>query len=459
MRERVYYFVERLLTPTGWIGPVHVEVSERGRVDAILSVLDAEIPAGQVIRLDGIGIPGMPNLHSHAFQRALVGQTEYRFGNDSFWSWRESMYQLANAIDPQIQKDIASWLYIEMMEAGYTGVGEFHYVHRVGADDGGPLEMALALHEASAEVGLHMVLLPVLYRRGGFGTDVVERQRPFVFQEVDTFLDLVRQLDQHRVSIGFAPHSLRAVEPEILADTVDGFREDFPGRPIHIHIAEQREEVAACLEAFGSRPVQWLMDHHEVDECWCLVHATHLDDNEISLVAGSAAVVGLCPTTEANLGDGIAPALGLATQGGRFGIGSDSHAIVDACEELRALEGSQRLVHERRNLMCTEGSPNVGRYLWSQAVAGGRQALGLVGAGIQVGGTFDLVTLNTDHPHFANCVDDQILDAWIMGGAKSAINDVFVAGRHLVREGRHIFRDEMLSRFRDAMLAVRSNTK
>ncbi len=333
-----------------------------------LTSVQANSLAGDTPRADGPLLPAMPNLHSHAFQRALAGLTEYRGqARDSFWSWRTLMYQFANRLDPQSLQDIATWLYIEMLQAGYGSTCEFHYVHhdadgRPYADDA---TLSLALLEAARRTGMRLTLLPVLYQTAGFGGQPPnDGQRRFI-RGTDNMLRLLERLkplcDAQGAVLGLAPHSLRAVPPDSLGEALAGLDAIAPGAPVHIHIAEQTKEVEDCLAWSGQRPVQWLLDHMPVDARWCLVHATHLDAAEIRRGAASGAVAGLCPTTEANLGDGIFPFAAWRDAGGAWGLGSDSHICVDAAEEILMLEYSQRLASRERNIGALPASPQVPR--------------------------------------------------------------------------------------------------
>ncbi|HET7358834.1 MAG TPA: formimidoylglutamate deiminase, partial [Rhodanobacteraceae bacterium] len=322
-------------------------------------------------------LPGMPNLHSHAFQRAMAGLAERRGqGDDSFWSWRETMYAFAAALGPDDLQAIAAQLYVEMLKAGYTQVCEFHYLHHQpdGTPYADPAAMSLALVEAAREAGIGLTLLPVLYMRGGFdGRPLSPRQRRFG-HDVDGFMALferLRALHEPMLRVGIALHSLRAVPEAAMREVLDAVAGT--GCPIHIHVAEQIGEVQDCLAVHNARPVEWLLDHAPVDARWCLVHATHLTDDELRRAAASGAVAGLCPTTEANLGDGLFPLAAWLDAGGTLGIGSDSHISVSPVEELRWLEYGQRLASRHRNVAARGAGKSVGETLWTAALAGGAQ--------------------------------------------------------------------------------------
>ncbi|WP_431637952.1 formimidoylglutamate deiminase [Dyella sp. KULCS107] len=387
-------------------------------------------------------LPGMPNLHSHAFQRAMAGLAERRGpGNDSFWTWREAMYRFAAALDPESLQAIAAQLYVEMLKAGYTQVCEFHYVHHQG--DGTPYAqreaMSLALIEAAKEAGIALTLLPVLYMTGGFdGRALNERQRRFGHAEVSDYVRLLEALRAHEspdLRVGIALHSLRAV-PEVAMRTLLATGAAQTG-PIHIHIAEQLGEVQDCLAVRGARPVEWLLDHATVDARWCLVHATHLTGHETSRLARSGAVAGLCPTTEANLGDGLFPLADYLDAGGTLGIGSDSHISVSPVEELRWLEYGQRLVTRHRNIAARGEGESVGETLWTAALRGGAQAAGLPIGALQAGQRADLLVLDDDAPLLAARDATSAMDSFLFAGNTPLVRHVMCGGRWVVRDFRH----------------------
>lgn len=442
--------IAHLLTPAGWRSPAHVEVDDNG----IITALDQGGEGGHAV--DGLVVPGVPNLHSHAFQRALVGATENadpaRPG-DSFWTWRTRMYELARLIGPDELSVIAEMLYVEMLEAGMTAVGEFHYLHHDpdGARYAEPAETSLRLIAAARAAGISMTHLPVLYVHGGFHAPPAERQRRFV-NDVEGFLGIVetcKEVAGDRVKVGVAPHSLRAVSKTDLEGLVAAVD---PTMPIHIHVAEQTKEVEEAVTVLGARPVAWLVEQIGIDPRWCLIHATHVTSEEVDAVAKSGAVVGLCPTTEANLGDGLFPAEAYVKAGGAFGVGSDSHVTVDPAEELRLLEYGQRLLHRRRNLLFgpagEDGLAHVGRFLLEAAASGGAEALGQPAGALEVGKRADFVVLDPSHPRLAGLAPDGAVDAWIFGSAKGAVAEVWVGGERLVEAGRHVRRGEVADRYR-----------
>jgi formimidoylglutamate deiminase len=397
-------------------------------------------------------LPGMPNLHSHAFQRAMAGLAERRGrADDSFWSWREAMYTCAAAIGPDALQAIAAQLYVEMLKAGYTQVCEFHYLHH--QSDGTPYAqpeiMSLALIEAAREAGIALTLLPVLYISGGFdGRALTARQRRFG-HTVESYLQLLETLRRHEsddLRVGIALHSLRAVPERAMREVLAS--DAAKTAPIHIHIAEQIGEVQDCLAVRGARPVEWLFDHAAVDARWCLVHATHLTDAETLQLARSGAVAGLCPTTEANLGDGVFPLAAYQDAGGALGIGSDSHISVSPVEELRWLEYGQRLVTRHRNVGARHEGDSVGETLWAAALRGGAQASGLAAGEVREGARADLIVLDETSPLLAGDDAHGVLDRFIFAGNTPLVRDVMVGGRWQVRGFRHRDGERIAARYR-----------
>ena len=394
----------------------------------------------------GWRVPGIPNLHSHAFQRAMAGLAERQtHPEDSFWTWRETMYRFAARMTPDSTYAVATQLYVEMLEAGYTSVCEFHYLHH--APDGRPYDdpaaMSRALIAAARDTGIRMTLLPVLYMTGGFdGRALSVRQQRFG-HEVDAFLrllDILRSEEDEQLRIGCAFHSLRAVPEAAMREVLAVLP---AGAPLHIHIAEQIGEVQDCVSLRGARPVEWLQQSFEVDARWTLVHATHLTPAETAQLARSGATVAICPTTEANLGDGLFPLRAYLDAGGAWGIGSDSHISVSPVEELRWLEYGQRLVTRHRNIAVGRDSSSVGETLLRGAVASTRQATGQGGD--------DYVVLNAEAPIFAGAKADDVIDRWVFSGNRGAVRDVVVGGKHVVSEGRHRDRDPISERYRQTL--------
>ena len=430
-------FAENALLPGGWAKNVHLEWSGNGQLTA---VQPDSAPHSATPKATGPLIPGMPNLHSHAFQRAFSGLTEYRGQNpagaqDSFWSWRDLMYRFANRITPAQLEAIATWLYIEMLQAGYTSVCEFHYVHH--AQDGQPYAddatLAQCLLRAAQNTGIGLTLLPVLYQTSGFGaTPPTQGQRRFI-RSTDNMLRLLERLKPlcgaQRARLGLAPHSLRAVPPDALREALAGLQAIDASAPIHIHIAEQTGEVDACLTWSGQRPVQWLLNHAPVGSHWCLVHATHMSREEYQQAAQSGAVAGICPSTEANLGDGIFDMPQWLVAGGAWGIGSDSHACVNASEEMMLLEYGQRLQSRQRNVLASAAHTQVATAMTLQAVQGGAQASGRAIGGLAVGQQADLVELDAQHLALAGLPAPGMLSAHVFASHRtSAIARVWAGG-------------------------------
>ena len=397
----------------------------------------------------GWALPGIANLHSHAFQRAMAGMAERQTDPaDSFWTWRETMYAMAARFDPELLHAVAAQLYVEMLEAGYTTVCEFHYLHH--APDGRPYAnadaMSQALLRAARDTGIRIALLPVLYMTGGFDArPLSERQRRFGHQ-VEAYLrllDVLRADAGERVRIGCALHSLRAVPPQAMREVLAALPRE---SRVHIHIAEQMAEVDECVAVRGARPVQWLLDNADVDARWTLVHATHLDAAEVQGIAGSGATVAICTTTEGNLGDGLFPLRDYLDAGGRWGVGSDSHISVSPVEELRWLEYGQRLVSRRRNIASSMRSPSVGTTLLQGVLASSADSTGFA--------VDDRIVLDAEAPILSGAVDADLVDRWIFSGNANVVRDVDVAGVCVVEDGRHRERDAVAARYRRAIQAL-----
>ena len=454
-------FAADALVPTGWARNVLLTWNAHGQ---LATVTPNSAPPAGVATACGPVIPGLPNLHSHAFQRAFAGLTEYRGQNpdgahDSFWSWRTLMYRFAATLSPEQVEAIATWLYIEMLEAGYTSVCEFHYVHH--AQDGRPYAddatLSLALLRAAHKVGIGITLLPVLYQASGFGgTAPTPGQRRFI-RSTDAMLKLLQRLQPvcaaQGARLGLAPHSLRAVAPEGLRDALAGLHALDATAPVHIHIAEQTGEVDACLAWSGQRPVEWLLNNVEVNARWCLVHATHMTPVEYRRAAHSGAVAGICPTTEANLGDGIFDMPLWREHGGAWGLGSDSHATVNAAEEMMWLEYGQRLQRRSRNVLANAAHAQVATTLLLQATAGGAQASGRAVAGLAVGQQADLVELDAQHLALAGLSAPDMLSAHVFASHRtSAIHRVWVGGVQRIQAAAHALHAQAATEF----VAVRS---
>ena len=402
-------------------------------------------------------LPGIPNIHSHSFQRAMSGMAERGSERaDSFWTWRELMYRFAGRLTPESLHDISAQLFVEMLQAGYTSTCEFHYLHHQadGQPYDDPAAMSRAIIGAARETGIRLTLLPVLYMTGGFdGRELSDRQQRFG-HDVDAYLSLLDALtaqEDPMLRVGVALHSLRAVPAdamrEVLATPQVGAL-----RPIHIHISEQTAEVEECIAARGARPVEWLLANAAVDEAWTLVHATHVQASELSGIAASKAVVALCPTTEANLGDGVFPLREFIARGGRIGIGSDSNVSVSPVEELRWLEYGQRLVSRQRNIAATRELPSSGESLVMRAVAGGRQSNG---HGEQ---DDDLLVLDEYSASMCGVSATDLHDRFVFGGNVNPVKDVFVQGRRIIESGRHVHGERINQRFRDSMRRLLSDS-
>ncbi|MCL4766214.1 MAG: formimidoylglutamate deiminase [Hyphomicrobiaceae bacterium] len=445
--------LERALLPEGWAEDVLVRFQD----GVITEVAPRAGPAGGARRQRGVTLPGQINLHSHAFQRGMAGLAERAAGGeDSFWTWREVMYRFLDRLDPEDVEAIAALAYVEMVEAGFTTCVEFHYLHH--APSGTPYadiaEMAVRIAAAADMAGIGLTLLPVYYRWSNFaGAAPVPGQRRFL-NDPDRFARLLEASAQALeplpgTVLGVAPHSLRAMTPADLSHAV-GLATD---GPIHIHAAEQEREVIDCLAWSGRRPVEWLLDEMDIGPRWCIVHATHMTEDETRRLAESGAVAGLCPITEANLGDGIGPTTLYSRAGGRFGIGTDSNIRINAAGELCALEYSQRLAERRRNRLGEPGE-SVGRALIDATLAGGRQASGRVVGAIAPGCRADFLALDDTHPALDCREGDAVLDGWIFAAADSPVRDVWVSGVHVVRDGRHVARDVAVSGFKAALRRV-----
>lgn len=442
-------FATEALLADGWQRDVLIEIEG----DLIVRVTPNTVSNGAEIA-SGAVIPGMPNLHSHAFQRAMAGLTE-RSGpsGDNFWAWRELMYRFLERITPEDNEAIATQLYIEMLKAGYTSVAEFHYLHHDEQGDAyaNPAEMAERVIAASVTAGIGLTMLPVFYAHATFGgTPPNPGQKRFI-HDVNGFNALLDRLMKHPGPvrrIGIAPHSLRAVTPPELKALVAHLDSHDRRAPIHIHAAEQLKEVDDCLTWSHQRPVAWLLDHASIDARWCLVHATHLNDDETFRLAESDAVAGLCPSTEANLGDGIFNAPDYFLQEGSWGIGGDSHVGVDPFRELAIVEYAQRLKSARRNILHTPGIDSIGGGLYRQALAGGARALGQNVGAIAANCRADLVVMNSDDVASAEHTGDTLLDAAIFGPARQPVRDVMVGGAWAVRDGRHALEQVAFTRYR-----------
>lgn len=438
-------WAETALLPQGWANAVRIEI-EGGRIRAVTPGAPA---AGQRV---ACLLPAGQNLHSHAFQRAMAGMTE-RKGQpqDSFWSWRQLMFRFLDHLTPEDVQAIAEYVQMEMLEAGYASVCEFHYLHH--QPDGQPYdrlsEMADRITAAAGQTGIGLTLLPVAYERGGCdGRGLTSGQMRFG-NDLARFLRLREEAgaalrDLPDAVLGVAPHSLRAVMPATLAACAD------LAGPVHLHLAEQLAEVAEVQAATGARPVEWLLDHTALDGRWCLIHATQMLPAETEGLARTGAVAGLCPITESSLGDGIFDGMRWQAAGGRFGIGSDSNIRIAQAEELRTLEYSQRLRDHGRAMYATEAA-STGRVLVEEAALGGAQAAGRAAGAIAPGLWADLLALDLTAPDLEGRQGDMLLDAWVFAGDDRMVAEVWSAGRHVVKEGRHIARAQIVAGYRAVM--------
>jgi formimidoylglutamate deiminase len=449
------FAADAALLPEGWARNVVFTIGDDGMVAAI--ELDADI--GGLQRAAGPVLPAMPNLHSHAFQRALAGRTgrSSPAHDDSFWTWRQAMYAFLDHVDADALEAIAAQAYVEMAKAGYASVAEFHYVHHdaAGKPYADPAELAWRVVAAARTAGLGLTLLPVFYAHAGFGGSAPTAGQKRFVHTTYTFSHLFSRLQQgaamHGYVLGVAPHSLRAVTPEEMGHVV---RLAAPGAPVHIHAAEQTREVDDCFAWSRLRPVEWLLTQASVDAHWCIVHATHMTEKEVAGLAASGAVAGLAPTTEADLGDGTFPGHAFLAAGGRFGIGSDSNTIVDPFAELRQLEWSQRMRARRRNVLGAAADRTIGTTLWAGAARGGAQALAQPVGALEVGRRADLVVLNPADPALTGQIADDVLDAAMFGPARAPVKDVMAGGNWIVRDGRHVAEAEVFARYRAALARV-----
>ena len=446
-------FVEQALLAHGWAERVRLAIAANGRIASIET--DSAPRAGDRLLTDKVLLPALANLHSHSFQRAMAGLTEYRGQQrDSFWTWRELMYRFVGALTPDQVEAIAALVQVEMMEAGYAAVAEFHYLHH--RPDGGAYgdiaEMSARVAAAASETGIGLTHLPVLYAFGGAGEAPLSGAQARFGCDGERYQALMAGADRAIAAlpgdcrVGIAPHSLRATSPGLLKTMVGIFND----RPIHIHIAEQQQEVRDIEAWLGTRPVAWLLDNLPVDERWCLVHATHMTADETTRLARSGGVAGLCLITEANLGDGLFPVEAYLGDGGHIGVGSDSNVRIALAEELRLLEYGQRLGHQARNVVFASGQ-STGRALYEASLKGGARALGRDSGALEVGAYADMVTLDMGALALDGRRGDRILDGWIFAGDDSLVSDVWAAGRHKVKDGRHVAREAVEKRYRGVL--------
>jgi formimidoylglutamate deiminase len=438
------------LTSSGWQKNVAVFVDQNGMIENV------ETGAKDGTLIKGIAIPAVPNVHSHAHQRLMVGLAERAGpGADSFWTWREAMYGFALKLSPDDLEAVAAQAYVEMVKAGFSCVGEFQYLHHQpdGRAYNEPAEMSLRCISAAEQAGIAITMLPTLYNYSGFGGQAANAgQRRFV-NDANRFLEIYQKLKavcgtSPLRRLGVSPHSLRAVTPELLKTVLNGIDDD---ARIHVHVAEQTKEVDDCLAWSGKRPVEFLIDQFDVSSRWCAIHATHMTADETQRLAESGAIAGLCPTTEANLGDGIFPAEQFMKQGGAIAIGSDSQITISPAEDLRMLEYSQRLRNRKRNVMASGVGASTGRTLFDAILKGGATCLDSPMGAIAVGKRCDISVLDDEHPAMIGRAGDAALDTWIFSAGNAAVKDVIVGGSHVVRECCHINEDRILKKFTETV--------
>ena len=435
MESRIFHFTSAL-TCDGWQSGVTVAIDAGGMIVSVT----AGSKDGQ--HITGVAIPAVPNVHSHAHQRLMLGLTERAGpGADSFWTWREAMYGFALRLSPDDLQAVAAQLYVEMLKSGFSVVGEFQYLHHQpdGTDYDDPAEMSLRCMAAADQAGIAITLLPALYAFGGFGGQApVAGQRRFITGAegfVSIYQRLRRQASGHPLCrVGISPHSLRAVTPELLREVIAGIDQ---ASPIHIHVAEQTKEVEDCIAFSGQRPVDMLMREFDLSPRWTAIHATHMTADETLRLARSGAIAGLCPTTEANLGDGIFPAVDFMASKGAIAIGSDSHISVSPAEDMRMLEYSQRLRDRTRNALASGPGQSTGRTLFDAVCRGGAQSMAQPVGAIAPGLRADIAVLDDDHPVLIGRADDAVLDTWIFSGGNACVKDMIVAGRHVVKDRHH----------------------
>jgi formimidoylglutamate deiminase len=435
-------YARKALLPSGWAEAVRFDISD-GRIEAITPGTSVQSEDFEV----GLVIPGISNAHSHAFQRALVGRTEQRspVGQDNFWSWRKEMYRLASRIDSHMVRAIARQVYSEMLAAGYTSVAEFHYLHQTDIE---------AIISAAGDAGIRLAMVPVLYERAGFDNAKPDDAQMLFVKSFDDYLSLYEKAKEYRnerTIVGIGIHSLRAVTEE----SVDRIAElaKAENARLHLHLAEQQLEVEECLSHYKTRPARWLLDRCDVDANWCLVHATHLEPDEVAAIAKTGAVVCLCPSTEANLGDGIFPLKTYLDKGGCIAIGSDSHVTIDPFEELRWLEYGQRLTHQSRNVSVFDGG-HTGHALFDLVATGGARACGEQTGRLAPGAAADLVVVDDTDPMFLGHDTDTIIDALVFSGYRVPIGRVMVHGEWRVIDGQHVDQDDTRQEYRRVVEAL-----
>jgi formimidoylglutamate deiminase len=453
------YFIKKALLSQGWAKNVRLGVDDKG----LIVSLQANVLAEQDDHRLGLVIPGLVNCHSHAFQRAMAGLTEYQVSpTDTFWSWRKTMYRFANLVSPEDLQDIASYLYLEMIKQGYTSVAEFHYVHHQpnGKPYSSVSQLSQSVINAANIAGINLTLLPVLYMNAGFGDQALLDDQKRFGNSVDSYLALHDEATrycshQSQHSVGMALHSLRAVPASSMTEVISHFKDRAHSCPIHIHIAEQTQEVEQSIKALGKRPVEWLLDKYDIDKQWCLIHATHMTPKETAQVAKSGATVVICPTTEANLGDGLFPLRQYLDDGGQIAIGSDGNTCTNPMEELRWLEYGQRLLSRTRNVASDDRERHTGTNLYRHCLEGGARSIGQKPGALTLGGRADLIVLDDNSADLANIAADSILDVLIFGTSQSLIKDVMVNGTWKITHYHHADEERIKNTFISATKALR----
>ena len=453
------YFIKKALLSQGWAKNVRLGVDDKGLIVSLKTNVSAEQDDHRL----GLVIPGLVNCHSHAFQRAMAGLTEYQVSpTDTFWSWRKTMYRFANLVSPEDLQDIASYLYLEMIKQGYTSVAEFHYVHHQpnGKPYSSVSQLSQSVINAANIAGINLTLLPVLYMNAGFGDQALLDDQKRFGNSVDSYLaihDEVTRYCSHQSqhSLGMALHSLRAVPASSMTEVISHFKDRAHSCPIHIHIAEQTQEVEQSIKALGKRPVEWLLDKYDIDKQWCLIHATHMTPKETAQVAKSGATVVICPTTEANLGDGLFPLRQYLDDGGQIAIGSDGNTCTNPMEELRWLEYGQRLLSRTRNVASDDRERHTGTNLYRHCLEGGARSIGQKPGALTLGGRADLIVLDDNSADLANIAADSILDVLIFGTSQSLIKDVMVNGTWKITNYHHADEERIRNTFISATKALR----
>jgi len=444
-------FANHMLGPQGWAQDVRLTIDD----GLIIKITPNTTHMTGDTKVDTL-LPALANLHSHSFQRAMAGMTEVKTaGKDSFWTWRKLMYQFTQHITPAQYQAIAALTFMEMQQAGYASVGEFHYVHhqKGGIPFDSITELSEQVFAASVETGIGLTHLPVLYSYGGAGAVPLSPEQQRFGNSVDSYAQLVEQARNIAQTtlpadcrVGIAPHSLRATNPDDLTQVLQIQN----GNPVHIHISEQLREVTEIQQWLGARPVDWLLENQPVNSQWCLIHATHMTSHETKTFASSGAIAGLCPITEANLGDGTFNGAEFIAAGGKFGIGSDSNTRISLTEELRLLEYSQRLRDGHRNVLIN-GTGSVGESLYLNAAEGGAQALGRGNGRLETGQCADLMAIDSSAPALLSLRENQLLDGLVFAASDNIVTDVWSAGRHCVKDGQHIARCAILAKYRSAI--------